>query len=383
LRLVGKYGFDTVYGCINEIYDHAERMARDAIRNMPAGTWTGIDFCDDNGIDRGVPLKVGVSVTIDPEEAEITFDYSESAEQQRGPMNVPLITAISISRMLGKILTAPDSAACEGSFRPIKIVAPKGSVFNPHDAAPTNLYGWPGMTAIEACMSAMAPDFPERLPAQSGGDLCAVFRYGFDPVTSEMWVEANIEGIGMGASAFADGESAMVHILEACSRNLPVELEEAKDPELIERYELRQDSGGAGKYRGGLGVQRDYRLLADGRMISVLERCIAPHAGVAGGLPGGRTYGVLDSSIYGEGFEIIKTPDQPIAKGDLLSIRSGGGGGFGNPLERDPERVREDVLEELVSVQAAQELYGVVFDSDGNVDHEDTSRVREKRLTAA
>ena len=185
----------------------------------------------------------------------------------------------------------------------------------------------------------------------------------------------------MGASAFADGESAMVHILEACSRNLPVELEEAKDPELIERYELRQDSGGAGKFRGGLGVQRDYRLLADGRMISVLERCIAPHAGVAGGLPGGRTYGVLDSSIYGQGFEIIKTPDQPIAKGDLLSIRSGGGGGFGNPLERDPDKVLEDVLEELVSIEAALDLYGVVLDVEGNIDSEETNWTRALRMS--
>ncbi|MEZ4665699.1 MAG: hydantoinase B/oxoprolinase family protein [Thermomicrobiales bacterium] len=383
LRLLNKYGFGTVNACVQEIYDHAETMARDAIRQMPAGSWTGIDFSDDNGIDRGVPLRVGVTVTIDPDAAEITFDYSASAEQQRGPMNVPFITAISISRMLGKILTAPDSAACEGSFRPINVVAPKGSLFNPHDAAPTNLYGWPGMTAIEAVMSTMSPIFPERLPAQSGGDLCAVFRYGFDVQTGEMWVEANIEGIGMGASAFADGESAMVHILEACSRNLPVELEEAKDPEIIERYELIQDSGGAGKFRGGLGVQRDYRLLADGRMISVLERCIAPHAGVEGGLPGGRTYGVLDSSIYGQGVEIIKTPDQPIAKNDLLSIRTGGGGGFGNPLLRDPDRVQEDVLEELVSVEAAQELYGVVFDEHGEVDTAETTKVRAARLSAA
>jgi N-methylhydantoinase B len=384
LRLLDKYGFDTVYESIQDIYDHAERMARDAIRKMPAGTWNGVDYSDNNGIDIGIPLKVGVSVTIDPEAAEITFDFSDSAEQQRGPMNVPMITAISISRMMGKILTAPESAACEGSFRPIKVIAPKGGLFNPHDAAPTNLYGWPGMTAIEAIMSAMSADFPDRLPAQSGGDLCAVFRYGFDPVTSQMWVEANIEGIGMGASAFADGESAMVHILEACSRNLPVELEEAKDPELIERYELIQDSGGAGTFRGGLGVRRDYRLLADGRMISVLERCIAPHAGVAGGLPGGRTYGVIDSSIYGQGFEIIKTPDQPLAKNDLLSIRSGGGGGFGSPLERDPERVLEDVLEELVSIEAARELYGVVFDeTTGGIDHEDTKRIRAARMTAA
>ncbi len=383
LRLLDKYGFDTVYECIEDIYDHAERMARDAIREMPAGTWSAVDYCDDNGIDRGIPVKVGISITIDPEAAEVTFDFSDSAEQQRGPMNAPLITAISCARMMGKILTAPESVACEGSFRPIKVIAPKGTIFNAHDAAPTNLYGWPGLTAVETILKAMAADFPHRFPAQSGGDLCAVFRYGFDQKTGEMWVEANIEGIGQGASAFADGESAVVHIDEACSRNLPVELEETKDPELIERYELIQDSGGAGKFRGGLGVRRDYRLLADGRMISVLERCNSPHWGVAGGLPGGRTYGVLDSSIYGQGFEIIKTPDQPIAKGDLLSIRSGGGGGFGNPLERDPARVLEDVLEELVSIEAAQELYGVVFDEEGKVDYEDTKRIRATRMATA
>lgn len=385
VRLLDKYGFDTVYDCIEDIYDHAERMARDAIRQMPAGTWSAVDYCDDNGIDRGVPVKVGISITIDPEAAEVTFDFSDSAEQQRGPMNAPIITAISCARMMGKILTAPESVACEGSFRPIKVIAPKGTIFNAHDAAPTNLYGWPGLTAVETILKAMAADFPHRFPAQSGGDLCAVFRYGFDSKTGEMWVEANIEGIGQGASAFADGESAVVHIDEACSRNLPVELEETKDPEIIERYELIQDSGGAGRFRGGLGVRRDYRLLADGRMISVLERCNSPHWGVAGGLPGGRTYGVLDSSIYGQGFEIIKTPDQPIAKGDLLSIRTGGGGGYGNPLERDPERVLEDVLEELVSIEAAQELYGVIFEDEDKIeiDYEATKRIRASRMPIA
>lgn len=382
LRLLDKYGFDTVYNCVQEIYDHAERMARDAIRAMPAGTWSAVDYCDDNGIDRGLPVKVGVSITIDPEAAEVTFDFSDSAAQQRGPMNAPIITAISCARMMGKILSAPESVACEGSFRPIKALAPLGSIFNAHDFAPTNLYGWPSMTAVETILKAMAADFPDRFPAQSGGDLCGCFRYGFDQVTGDMWVEANIEGIGQGASAFADGESAVVHIEEACSRNLPVELEETKNPEIIEFYELVQDSGGAGKFRGGLGVRRSYRLLADGRMISTLERCNTPHSGVAGGLPGGRTIGILDSSIYGENFEFIKTPDQPLAKGDLMTIVTGGGGRYGHPFERDPERVREDVLEELVSFEAARELYGVIFDIDGAVDSSGTAALRSSHAVA-
>jgi N-methylhydantoinase B len=381
-RLLKKYGFETVQACAEDIYDHAERMARDAIRKMPAGTWSAVDYCDDNGIDRGVPLKVAISITIDPEAAEVTFDFSESAKQQPGPMNAPYITAVSCARMMGKILTAPESVACEGSFRPIKVIAPLGTIFNAHDAAPTNLYGWPSMTAVETTLKALAEDFPDRFPAQSGGDLCGCFRYGFDQATGQMWVEANIEGIGQGASAFADGESAIVHIEEACSRNLPVELEETKDPEIIECYELVTDSGGAGKFRGGLGVRRAYRLLADGRMISTLERCDAPHAGVAGGLPGGRTIGILDSSIYGEGFEFRKTPDQPIAKGDLLTIITGGGGGYGDPIERDPERVRDDVIEGLVSHGAARDLYGVIFDEEDEIDHAATLALRTSRTAA-
>ncbi len=383
LRLLSKYGIDTVDACIQDINDHGEQMARDAIREMPAGAWSAVDYCDDNGIDKGVPVKVGVSITIDPEAAEVTFDFSESAQQQRGPMNAPIfITAISCARMLGKILTAPDSAACEGSFRPIKVIAPLGTIFNARDAAPTNLYGWPSMTAVETILEAMAADFPDRFPAQSGGDLCGCFRYGFDPVTGQMSVEANIEGIGQGASAFADGESAVVHIEEACSRNLPVELEETKDPEIVEFYELVPDSGGPGKFRGGLGVRRSYRLLSDARMISTLERCTSPHAGVAGGLPGGRTIGVLDSSIYGQEHEFMKSPDQPLAKGDLLTIVTGGGGGFGNPLERDPERVLDDVIEGLVSIEAARELYGVVFDSESALAREETTALRSSRSVA-
>jgi len=379
LRLLDKYGFDTVHACVQEIYDHAEHMAREAIRRMPAGTWSAVDYCDDNGIDRGVPVRVGVAVTIDPIAAEVTFDFSDSAEQQRGPMNAPLITAISCARMMGKILTAPESVACEGSFRPIKVVAPLGSIFNAHDSAPTNLYGWPSMTAVETILKALAGDFPDRFPAQSGGDLCGCFRYGFDVQTGDMWVEANIEGIGQGASAWADGESAIVHIEEACSRNLPVELEETKNPEIIECYELVPDSGGAGKFRGGLGVRRAYRLLADGRMISTLERCTSPHAGVAGGMPGGRTIGILDSSIYGQGTEFMKTPDQPIAEGDLLTIVTGGGGGYGNPFERDIDRVVADVIEGLVSVEAARDLYGVAVTSDGVLDRSVTDSIRQTR----
>jgi N-methylhydantoinase B len=362
-RLIDKYSFDTVTRCVNEIYDHSERVARSAIRQLPAGTWSSEDHLDDNGVLRGVPVGVKVSITIDPQAAEVIFDYTGSAPEQVGPTNAPFISTVSVSRMAGKILSAPGTTANEGSFRPIRIIAPEKTIFNASTATPTNLYGWPLLTAVEAICAALAPTFPDRFPAQSGGDLCGVFRYGYWPDSGRLWVEANIEGIGQGASATADGESAMVHIAEACSRNLPVEIEETKNPTLIERYELIQDSGGAGKYRGGLGVRRDYRMQMDGMMISILERTTAPGQGLEGGQAATPTTGILESSIHGT-IVFAKTPSQPFAAEDLISIRTGGGGGWGDPCDRDPQAVVRDVRGGYVSVHAARDVYGVAIDPD-------------------
>ena len=372
-RLLEKYGFETVTTCVTEMYDHAERVARAAIRELPGGTWSAEDHLDDNGVDKGLPVHVSVSITVDPEAADLIFDYTGSAEQQIGPTNAPLISTISVSRMAGKILSAPGTSANEGSFRPIKVIAPEKTIFNASTGAPTNLYGWPLLTGMEAICSALAPVFPDRFPAQSGGDLCAVFRYGYWPEDGGLWVEANIEGIGQGASAKEDGESAMVHIAEACSRNLPVEIEETHNPTIIERYELITDSGGAGTYRGGLGVRRDYRMGLPGMMISVLERTTAPGAGMVGGQTAQPTIGVLESETQGN-ITFAKTPSQPFGGGDLISIRTGGGGGWGNPFERDPEAVLRDVLGGYVSLESARDLYGVVIDSATHAIDEQATR---------
>src|SRR5215218_4102566 len=164
VRLCDKYGFEMVTACIQEIYDHAERMARAAISEMPAGTWAASDHLDDNGVQCGVPVNVTVKITIKPEDEEIVFDYSDSDPQQVGPTNAPTISTVSVSRMLGKILSAPGTPANEGSFRAIKIVAPPNNVFNPASTAPTNLYGWPLLTAVETVCKALAPVFPTACP---------------------------------------------------------------------------------------------------------------------------------------------------------------------------------------------------------------------------
>jgi N-methylhydantoinase B len=376
IRLCDKYGFEVVAATIEEIYNHSERMARASISQMPAGTWYAEDHLDDNGVQRGVPVKVACHITIDPAAGKLVFDYSPSAPQQMGPTNTPLISTISLSRMMGKIISAPGTPANEGSFRPIEVIAPLGNVFNATTTAPTNLYGWPLLSAAEAITHALAPVFPDKLPAQSAGDLCGIFRYGYWPNSSRLFAEANIEGMGQGASSTADGESAMVHIAEACSQNLPVEIEETKNPTIVERYELIQDSAGAGTFRGGLGVRRDYRLSQPGTMISILERCTAPAKGIDGGQGATHTHGIHESAGR-DTIEFQKTPASPFAAGDLLSIRTGGGGGWGDPNRRLVGSVLRDVIDGYVSVQAARERYGVAIDpATMTVDDAETARLR-------
>lgn len=386
-KLLDKYGFEVVSSCIEQIYDHSEKLTRSALEEMPDGTWSGEDYMDDNGVERGKPVKIMVTITIKGN--SITVDFTGSDKEQKGSTNCPIISTISASRMIAKILTTPELPANEGCFRPLKVIAPPGSVFNPGPMVPTFLYGWPALAAIEVMLKVLAPVFPEKIPTCSGGDLCGVLRYGYHPKTGKFWMEAPIEVIGMGASRLSDGESAMVHIAEACSRNLPVEVEETLDPLLIERYELIQDSGGPGERRGGLGVRRDIRFLAPGALISVIERGRFPHWGANGGMPGARNYVLVKTANSevekyaiaktAEGYEVLKCPSVELAKGDLVSIRTGGGGGYGDPLNRDPEAVRQDVINAYVSVESAERDYGVVIDPHTlEIDIKATERLRKQ-----
>jgi N-methylhydantoinase B len=375
-RLCDKYGFEVVTACVDEIYAHSERLARASIRQMPGGTWRAVEYCDDNGVAPGIPVEVVCDITVDPDAGRIVFDFSASAPQQAGPMNTPVISTISLARMYGKILSAPHTTANEGSFRPIEVIAPPGSIFNPGETAPTNLYGWPLLSCSEGIAHTLGQVFPDKLPAQSGGDLMGVMRFGFWPGTGKMWVNANIEGVGMGASSSADGESAMVLIAEACSQNLPVEIEETKSPVHVHRYELIQDSAGAGAFRGGLGVRRDYEYELDGMYLSALERTTRPALGSAGG--GTATANCAYIGHPGEEpVAIGKRPMTPLPAGSTISVRSGGGGGWGDPATRDPEAVLRDVRDGYVSIAAARDSYGVAIDpATMTIDEAETARLR-------
>jgi N-methylhydantoinase B len=380
LELVQKYGAETVEQASASILNHGERIARDAITAMPDGEWIAESKLDNNGITSDqVPFRATVRIAGD----EITVDTSGSALQQPGPVNCPFPSTASAIRLVLKMIMAPNYDANEGFFRPVKIVSPEGSVFNPRPPAPIFLSGWSGEIMAESLFEVMAKIAPERSVARSGGDLGGMMFSGIDPVDGSFFAGGEDECCGQGAARDQDGENALILFALGESRNVPVEIFEERWPILTEKYELRPDSGGAGKWRGGMGVIKQWKALTDLKLIGTIEQTKAPAWGVEGGKSGATNKMTISVGLPHER-PMGKVSGWVLPAGERLLFEMGGGGGWGDPLDRDPSRVLNDVVGGYVSTASAQRDYGVVIrvkDDAYAVDEKATRAVREKRRT--
>lgn len=378
LELVQKYGAETVEQATASILNHGERIARDAITAMPDGEWIAESKLDNNGITRDqVPFRATVRIVGD----EITVDTSGSAPQQPGPVNCPFPSTASAIRLVLKMIMAPNYDANEGFFRPVKIVSPEGSVFNPRPPAPIFLSGWSGEIMAESLFEVMAKIAPERSVARSGGDLGGMMFSGTDPVDGSFFAGGEDECCGQGAARDQDGENALILFALGESRNVPVEIFEERWPILTEKYELRPDSGGAGKWRGGLGVIKQWKALTDLKLIGTIEQTKSPAWGVEGGLSGETNKMTISVGLPHER-PMGKVSGWVLPAGERLLFEMGGGGGWGDPLDRDPSRVLNDVVGGYVSTASAERDYGVVIrinDDAYEVDEKATRGLREKR----
>jgi N-methylhydantoinase B len=378
LELVHKYGAETVEQATASILDHGERIAREAIRAMPDGEWSANSALDNNGITQDqVPFKATVRIAGD----EITVDTSGSAPQQPGPVNCPFPSTVSSIRLVLKMIMAPNYDANEGFFRPVKVVSPEGSIFNPKPPAPIFLSGWSAEIMAESLFEVMAKIAPERSVARSGGDLGGMMFSGIDPVDGSFFVGGEDECCGQGAAQDQDGENALILFALGESRNVPVEIFEERWPVLTEKYELRPDSGGAGKWRGGLGVVKQWKALTDLKLIGTIEQTKSPAWGVEGGR-GGKTNQMTISVGLPHERPMGKVSGWILPAGERLLFKMGGGGGWGNPLDRDPSRVLNDVLGGYVSIESAERDYGVIIcknDEAYGVDEKATRALRQKR----
>ena len=371
-EIVEKYGLDIFRMAVNEILDHGERMARLRLAELPRGTWTAEDFVDDDGIDdRLVKLKVTVTVADD----EMIVDWTGSDPGVKGPINLPWGQTLGLSGLIFKAVTTPDSPANAGNFRPLRVIAPAGSVMHAVPPMPTFTL-WTGLLAGEVILKALVQGMPDLLPACSGGDVCSMMGLGVNPRTGRPWLEATNEAVGFGGHAGADGEDGIMHLTEPGCRNNPVEVLETKAPMFIVRYGYRSDSGGPGRHRGGVGVSRVYRFLADCTAIMLVKKTKTRPWSIGEGCPGENCHVILYPGTSRQ--EVLGGLYRSMKAGDVLINNSGGGGGWGNPFARDPQLVLEDVRLGFVSVEAARAEYGVAVDpAKWQVDEVQTAALRQ------
>jgi len=374
-ELVGKFGLETYEHAISEILDHGERLARARLATLPKGTWSAEDWVDDDGIDKNMLVKIKATVTIS--DSEMVVDFSGSSPATRGPINIPFGCTLGVAGLVFKAITTPESPANEGNFRPLRVEAPPGTLM--HAVPPSATFTlWPALLATEVVTKALAQGLPDVVPACSGGDVCSMMGVGVHPQTGKPWLEAGNEGVGFGGHAQGDGENGIMHLTEPGCHNNPVEVLETKAPVLIERYELRQDSGGPGEHRGGLGVTRAYRFLASASALTLVKKTKTRPWGMTGGGDGENCHVILRPGTERE--RVTGMVYESMASTDVLVNCSGGGGGWGDPFKRDPEKVLADVRNGYVSLAGARQAYGVVISPEKmEIDVAATTALRTKR----
>ncbi len=371
IALLKKYGLDTVSACIREMYDYSERITRLAIEKIPDGTWIAEDYLDSNGIDLDKPVKTMVTVTI--RESDITVDFTGSAPEQRSPMNGLWVATLSAVRTTIKSLTTPQLPLNEGFNRPIRVIAPPGCIYNAGPAAPCFLCGNIAGSISSLIFRALHKVLPEKIPACSGRDVIGNGWFGVDPRTGRYWTTLTPDYVGQGADFVSDGDSYIM----GASQNIPSEIIESTFPLFVEKVDLIKDSGGPGKYRGGVGSRLYLRTLAPAVFYSFIENSTTPHWGFNGGRPGLKNYVSIQSRVKCD-YELVKTSGESLETGDRVQVTAGGGGGYGSPLERDIEKVRLDVLNGYVSVDSAIRDYGVFINPDTfEIDREATQILRK------
>ncbi len=345
--------------------DHAEAAARERTRAIPDGVYEAESFMDDDAVDiaKRVPIKVKVIVSGD----EMTVDLTDVAKQVRGFYNSGPTTGTACAQVAFKCVTSPtDYPINDGSFRNLKVILPPGRIVSAVRPAPMRWWMTFPMTVVDTIFKALAKAIPDQIIAGHHADLCVATLDGFHPDTKRLFITSfGPLGGGWGAKRSEDGVAATVCINDGDTHNSPNEQMEAKFPVLVESLSLRADSGGPGRHRGGLGVETIVRARNDFNVNTSIERAVCLPWGLEGGLEGaGNEMLMRRDGAVNDDVPNAKVYRAKVKAGDAFILRSGGGGGFGSPLERPPQDVQHDVRQGYVTLRAANDYYGVVLDPD-------------------
>ena len=381
LELLDRYGQNEVLNSISTIMDHSESTSRSLTRSIPDGVYEAESFMDDDGIDLGKPVPIRVRVTVADE--TMTVDLSDVSKQVRGFYNSGVTTGHACAQVAFKCLTSPtDYPINQGAFRNLETIVPLGRVISAQKPAPMRWWMTFPMTIVDTIFKALAPVIPDRVIAGHHADLLAIQFYGMNPRNSEFFIgNFGPLGGGWGAKMTEDGVSATVCINDGDTHNGPCEQLETKFPILVESLSLIQNSGGAGRHRGGLGIERVVSARTDVTFNSQSDRAHCAPWGLQGGLDGtGNAVAVRSDGVWKDDFPNAKVLTMRLTEGEAFGLRSGGGGGFGDPLERPLEDVRYDVEQGYVSLEAARDHYAVAVDATTfALDVEGTEQLRAAR----
>jgi N-methylhydantoinase B len=361
-ELADKYGVATFGSAVELILDQSEAAARALIRAMPDGVYGAETFLDnDRSGDEPLPIRVKVIVHGD----ELTVDYSDMAGEAKGPINSGYFGGgQTTARVAFKYLMGAGEMANEGTFRPLKLVLPPGTLLSAGPTAPMGNYSTPFPTVIDTVISALEKALPERVPGGHFGTHSGIRFYGQRTDGTFFGTHDSGHG-GWGACATHDGAGPFRTMAHGDTRIIPLELQEVTLPIRIEEFSLRQDSAGAGTFRGGLGFRKTYRILAPCMVQTNLDRTRFPPLGVQGGRQAEPGRFTLVSHRTGARASIGKEKGLALEPGDLLCVETGGGGGYGMPAARPLPSIQRDLDAGYVSAAAAKRDYGVTIGKDG------------------
>jgi N-methylhydantoinase B len=375
-EIAKKYGVDR----LNEAFDHilttSERLSRAAIAAMPEGTYVAHDWIDGDGIsDQRFPVQVAVTIKGD----KIIADFTGSSGQLAGPVNCTRGALVSAVKTVLKAVVNPTAPSNEGWFRPLEVIAPPRTVFTAELPAAVGWYYEGTGQASELVWKALAPILRDRVSAGSSNSLCVTVLAGVADDATEPYVLVEPGMVGWGGTDERDGASVVSAITNGDTFNYSIELLEAKFPLHVHQYSLNISGGvGAGQHRGGFGSIREYEILSRTATLSAsFGRSIERPWGLDGGTDG--SCNRLEVVRDGETIHGARMPTMALKRGDRVTLVTGGGGGFGDPLSRPVEKVSADVLGGYLTADAARRTYCVVISETGEVDDAGTGELRPQR----
>jgi N-methylhydantoinase B len=378
--LFDRYGVDVVLTYGDHLQDYAEQLTRAEIREVPDGIYRFTDHIDGLGPDPE-PIELMVAVIVEGD--RITTDWTGSSPQVPGGINPSFPFSKSCVYTALRSVMSPGIPHCEGFTRPITVIAPEGCILNPRFPAPCGARGITGYRMIDCMFGALAQALPQRVAADSSGGSTLPTIAGYQDGKAFVFCETFMGT--WGATAGHDGQEGVPH-MGANQSNVSIEMIESDYPIRMRRYGMVPDTGGPGRFRGGLALTREYEILAEAAILNVRsdKRRYPPH-GLFGGKDGSPSINLVNPGPAERLLPVLMTEVEKLRRGDIYRHVMSGGGGFGDPLEREPERVLEDVLDERVSPEHAERAYGVVVASgpDGPVIDEVATMAKRAAIRSA